>query len=206
MKNLLILSLFLCGLLIMSCSKEEEREPCEGVTCPVGFTCMNDSCINTDPCINVTCSFPTVCDNGTCVCSDAACGPNGNCVNNVCSCDDGYETDANGVCNTEIRAKFIGAYSMVETCSTGPDNYGCSITTSNQGVDKIAFTNLYNQGIPVIATITSTTTCTIPTSTFGTGTISGAGTYDLSTEKWTVSYAVALPAGTDNCTATLSPL
>ncbi len=160
--------------------------------CFLTFALFIISCGDPDPCKDVLCGDQGACDDGTCI------------------CEAGYEQDADGLCNTEMRAKFIGNYSLVENCTTGSDSYNCAIAASSQGNMKVVLSNLYNQGIAVTADMINSTEFSIPAgTTFGTGTISGTGKYDnaTGTVSITVTYEVDNPVlGVDNCVATLSPL
>ena len=143
-------------------------------------------------------------------CRDVLCGAQGSCDegSGACICNTGYEQDSTGQCNIEMRAKFIGNYSLSETCGTGMDNYNCEITASSQGIMKIVFSNLYDASIAVPADLQSSTTFTIPAGTpLGTGTISGTGEYNSATNQVTLSYTFTDVNGSDDsCNATLTPL
>lgn len=141
-------------------------------------------------------------------CKDVVCGTSGTCAEGTCTCDKGYEMDDNKQCNVAMRDKFVGNYNLSETCSTGSDQYSVSIATSSQGIMKINITSLYNSSRTVTATLTDGEKFTIADNTpFGTGTIKGAGTYDASTKKITLSYTFTNASGTaDACTAVLTRL
>lgn len=152
--------------------------------------------------------FTMSCNNDPC--KDKVCGTQGTCKEGVCECNTGYEQDSSGLCNLAWAKKFIGDYKLTETCSSGSDNYSCKITPSNQGPNKIVLGNLYNQNIPVVANVTSSTEFTIPNSTtFGTGTISGTGKYNKTGNSLEIkiSYRAVKPNNSsDTCTSILKPL
>jgi len=96
------------------------NDPCAGVTCLNGGTCIDGSClcpngytgddcgtvVATDPCANVNCLNGGYCNNGVCVCpsgyagadcgttvdpcANITCQNGGSCVNGQCSCPEGY--------------------------------------------------------------------------------------------------------------------
>ncbi|CAA6817606.1 MAG: Unknown protein [uncultured Aureispira sp.] len=94
MKNLIIL--FLAVALAFSCNTDK----CEDVVCTVG-TCEDGICV--DPCDSIDC------------------GIGGTCSTGLCLCDAGYGQDSAGACNIELRANFIGNYSMTESCTDASD-------------------------------------------------------------------------------------
>lgn|GEM_PF-472999 len=42
-------------------------DPCDGVTCNAGETCVDGTCVSNDPCVGVTCNAGETCVDGTCV-------------------------------------------------------------------------------------------------------------------------------------------
>lgn len=99
---------------------------------------------NTDPCNNVECGTQGACDAGACV------------------CDTGYEKDANGLCNTAIRTKFLGSWVVSDTCTnSGTSSYTVTATagTDITQVNLINFWDVFNN--PVVATITNSKTFVI---------------------------------------------
>jgi len=60
-------------------------------------------------------------------CDDIDCGPNGTCVeeSESCLCDQYYEGTR---CETEVRAKFVGAWSGTGTC--GPSTFPLDVNIS----------------------------------------------------------------------------
>ena len=144
-------------------------------------------------------------------CKDVVCGTFGTCLEGDCLCDDGYELDANGACNTEMRTKFIGTYQLAETCvdDTGAVttwNYACNITASGVSVDKIIFNNLYDQNVSTTATV-SGKSFTIASQAINNSTISGSGTINDGVNPIVISftYTVTFANGdTDTCTGTMT--
>lgn len=57
-----------------------------------------------------------------CKCAFKNCGSHGDCNAGVCECEEGYELDAKGKCETEIRSKFIGTW----------ESYMCGQSTAHQ--------------------------------------------------------------------------
>lgn len=83
-------------------------------------------------------------------CKDKICGTGGACFDGECQCDTGYEKDADGQCNTEWTAKYIGSY-------LGFDN----VTASTAGTPL----GKYNLTSPAVATRKSETVINV--SNFG---------------------------------------
>lgn len=85
-------------------------DPCEGVTCDTGESCVDGVCVPDDPCEGVTCGTGESCVDGVCIpddpCDGVTCGTGESCVDGVCipddpcegvTCDTG-ETCVDGVC------------------------------------------------------------------------------------------------------------
>lgn len=81
-------------------------------------------------------------------CKDKVCGTAGTCSEGICICDTGYEQDSIGACNTEIRAKFLGNYSMKESCMKVSDStvyiatHSIVINNSTTNVAQMLMTGL----------------------------------------------------------------
>jgi len=74
-------------------------DPCEGVTCDPGQTCVDGDCVAVDPCEGVTCDPGQVCEDGACVPEDA-------CAGVTCpTC----ETCAEGLCEPLVGDPVVGA-------------------------------------------------------------------------------------------------
>lgn len=82
-----ILSCLALVILMSSCG-DDEGDPCEGITVPAGFTCVNGVLTQNDLCVNVTCPAGTECQDGTCVVTDAC---------QLVTCPAGYTCNG-GVC------------------------------------------------------------------------------------------------------------
>lgn len=98
-------------------------------------------------------------------CKDIDCGAQGVCNEGVCDCNVGYETDGEGRCNTETRAKFLGTYSCNETCGTIQDAYFCTIATASGSVNQITISNIYGFANNVVTASVSADTVTIASQT-----------------------------------------
>lgn len=117
------------------------------------------------------------------------------------TCDAGYEGSD---CKTEVRAKIIGTYKVVENCSsTGAANYNVSITKSGTDVQVVLVNPMGGYtGITGTGTVEGTSL------TFATQTQSGytfsAGTGTISADGGTISmsYTVAAGGQTETCTGT----
>jgi hypothetical protein len=114
----LLLSLALLVVLCTNNPSSPNTDPCAGVTCLNGGTCVDGVCecpagytgahceTAVDPCAGVTCQNGGHCDNGVCVCpagfagtycqtavdpcAAITCLNGGYCVNGLCSCPEGY--------------------------------------------------------------------------------------------------------------------
>lgn len=76
-------------------------------------------------------------------CADKDCG-NGTCLDGTCECETGYEVDDKGICNTEVRTKFIGSYTVSENCSNSGQAapYFVGITAGS-GISDVNLTGFY---------------------------------------------------------------
>jgi hypothetical protein len=147
---------------------------------------------------------PDTCGNGICL-EDGA-----------CDCDPGYEYDADGICNTEVREKLIGSFTTSEQCSTDPNPFPYTITVSTDASSVASFNifNFYNSfaSVPVKATLTSATEFTIALQTPVVGgdlQVSGSGSLSKSAggkEQITITYTVRDNSGANPdavCTGTV---
>lgn len=129
-------------------------------------------------------------------CEDKDCG-NGVCLDGTCDCDAGYEYDADGNCNVEVRTKLLGNYEVTETdplCSNDPTPYLAKIETDAAGVTSIAIKNFYASG-DVTATVSNDSKITIASQNLGSDyTVSGNGTIETVSGKiqLTMNYTVNL--------------
>jgi hypothetical protein len=138
MKNLIIL--FLAAALAFSCNTDK----CKDVVCTVG-TCQEGICV--DPCDSIDC------------------GIGGNCTTGLCICDAGYAQDSAGACNIQLRAKFIGNYAMVESCTDATSGvvYTANHTVAITNATSVASMLVSSLGVDNAGTLF---TATPSTSTF----------------------------------------
>ena len=77
-------------------------------------------------------------------CADKDCG-SGICdLDGNCNCDPGYEYDAEGLCNVVSRDKFVGNYTVNETCSNSgtATPYPVGIT-AGASITEVALSGFY---------------------------------------------------------------
>ncbi len=96
-------------------------DPCEGVTCDPGETCIDGVCVPDDPCEGVTCDPGETCVDGACIpddpCAGVTCDPGEVCVDGECVPEDACagvtcatcETCAEGVCEPLVGDPVVGA-------------------------------------------------------------------------------------------------
>jgi hypothetical protein len=131
-------------------------------------------------------------------CKDVECGVYGTCVEGDCICELGY---SGSDCATVVRDAFIGSGNVNETCTTSTDTYAVTITAGT-GITDIVISNLYDAGLTVNGTINADGSVTIPSQTFGTGTISGSATISGTAPNDTlnISFELIIGGDTDSCT------
>jgi len=151
--------------------------------------------------------FATSCD--TDPCKDVPTGDHGTCVEGVVICDTGYEKDAQGLCNTENRAKFQGSWTVSDNCSqSGTASYTVSVTASTTDILEVKITNFWG-------TFVNQGTATIDGSTINIARqepdadqwfISGSGTINAAANSIAWNYNISNETGAspevDVCTAT----
>jgi hypothetical protein len=98
--------------------------------------------------------FATSCEKD--LCKDVLTGDHGTCLEGVVTCDTGYEKDADGLCNVEQRAKFLGSWTATDACSaSGTASYTVTIINSSAGLQEVKITNFWgtftNQGTATVA-------------------------------------------------------
>lgn len=78
-------------------------------------------------------------------CKDVACGDQGNCDDGICVCLTGYEQDVDGLCNTEIREKFIGSWTVTDACTASSSSaYTVTATKNNTNLLDLNITNFWD--------------------------------------------------------------
>lgn len=138
-------------------------------------------------------------------CKDVTCLNNGTCNDGNCECVTGYEgTD----CGTEVRAKFLGPYSVTDGCSaSGAATYSININKSNTEINVVLISNFWNLFANNVKATVNGTNLTIATQepdndgykVTGNGTING--------NTLTINYTVIAPGGaSDVCTAICTKL
>jgi len=92
-------------------------------------------------------------------CADKDC-VNGTCLEGDCECDPGYEGDDKGICNIEVRAKFLGSYTVNENCTNSGQAAPFLVgVTAGAGISDVSLAGFYgpiaNGGFvaPVKATV-----------------------------------------------------
>lgn len=143
-------------------------------------------------------------------CKDKNCGDNGVCVEGICLCDDGYEQDATGACTVESRTKFLGTWSVAESCSNSGDETYVAVNTNGTEITEVSIANFYGLFTsPVIATVDGNNITITRDNPLGDDTfVEGSGTFDTATGKVTLNYTVSdesvSPAVTNTCTSVWS--
>lgn len=169
------------------------------------------SCKEDDPCEEVTCLNDGTCDDGNCICEEfyygATCGVR--CVNgdygDTCACNSGYEGTE---CDTEMRAKFLGTYSVYETCltSTQDYNYTGTITEGEDGLLSIAINNFRDDDTyaPVVAQLTNRTEFVIEAQKpKGTQEVTGSGYFVPTMDTIVIEYELQASSGSNKEVCTL---
>ncbi|MEO1513393.1 MAG: hypothetical protein AAFV95_00215 [Bacteroidota bacterium] len=96
------------------------------------------------------------------------------------------------------RDKFLGAYSVVETCGGGNDTYEIVIIESGTGDNAVVLNNLYGGGASLSATVDGNR-INIDTQVQGGVTYNGSGTID--DNILTINFTVSALGQSDNCNA-----
>lgn len=88
------------------CEKSTPIDPCAGISCNAGETCVNGTCASNDPCAGISCNAGETCVNGTCTsndpCAGISCDAGETCNNGACVSNDpcaGVSCNAGEVCN-----------------------------------------------------------------------------------------------------------
>ena len=167
---------------------DNNNDPCKDIVCIGTATCVDGICVTPDPCLNVVC------------------GDRGTCNSGICTCDFGYERDASNLCSVEQRAKFLGSFTVADTCSgSGTSSYTTSIAVGTAAINSVQISNFWGRFTTPVVAMVSGNTITVARQepdgdnyfVEGTGTISGT--------TITFTYAItneADPAAiiTDACT------
>ncbi|MEZ5017231.1 MAG: calcium-binding EGF-like domain-containing protein [Flavipsychrobacter sp.] len=136
-------------------------------------------------------------------CKDVVCQNGGICLNGSCSCATGYEGTN---CETKANAKYVGTYSVTETCGGTTSNPYIVTITAGTGPSDVLVSNLGNYGCTTGGTIlfnglAAGTTLTINDSKCNTQ-MNATGNY--ANGVITISYTATYGVTVDNCTATLT--
>ncbi len=135
---------------------------------------------------------------------------NGQCVNNACVCDPGYE----GVdCSTAINAKFEGNYSGTQTCTVsgaaGP--YAVDVSPKSGTVAEATFVGLWEVPVAVVTAVVGNSGAdfTIARQPIGPNfdIESTIGTISANGSTINIDYKIYQTGGTsilDHCTVTLT--
>lgn len=179
----------MAALVLSACNMNQ----CQEVNCLNGGACNDGTCICpegytgeycenevVDPCDNVGCLNGGVCVDGSCVCPNGYEGPN---------------------CEIETRQKFIRSWNGNESCSQSTDIYSFSIT-AGASINEVTISNIYDSGINVTAVV-SENTITIPNQAFGTGTITGNGTWSTQ-QTMSVNFTIFTGSEWESCTLSCS--
>lgn len=181
------LAMFTAGTVVTlnSCKKD----PCEGETCNSHGT----PTANGDKC-SCACSAGYFGDKCSLECKNGGTSANGT----SCTCATGYEGTN---CETEMRTKFIGTYSVVNSC-LGSSAYSVTISTSSTSVDKVVMSNMGNSSWTATGTISGsniTLSGSATDATCGTITISGSGS--LAGSALNLSGVTYNPSNTTACSS-----
>jgi len=94
-------------------------------------------------------------------CKDIVCGDFGACDEGICICNAGYEQDADGLCNVEMREKFIAIFTVDDSCTTtGNDSYTITInkpTDASAGITEITISEFWEFNAKIEATVSGST-------------------------------------------------
>lgn len=140
-------------------------------------------------------------------CKDVVCNNGGTCSSGKCVCATGYEGDK---CETKFNAKYVGTWSVTETCGTATSTpYQVTITADASDPTKVLVSNLGNYNCTVGGTINFNGTVNTANSSQLTINDNKCGTQmnatgSISNGKLTFTYTATYTGGSDNCTATLT--
>jgi len=123
-------------------------------------------------------------------------------MNGTCSCAPGYEGSD---CSTLQRTKFLGGYTVNESCDSGIYNYDFFIEASTAGVTRVLLTNFGAVDGSTVSASVSGTTLNIAQQSFMVGGQNWGvvGTGQLNGTTLTMTYTLTFPDNTtDGCTST----
>lgn len=135
-------------------------------------------------------------------CKDVVCENGGTCIEGTCDCATGYEGDN---CADEMRAKFVGSYSVADNCSaTGTASYTVNVSNSSTDVSTVLISNFWGLFTNnVTATVDGTNITIANQEPDGDGfTVSGTGTYAAGVMN--LSYTVSDGTNSDVCQSTMT--
>ena len=192
--------LFISMLLIQSCDNT-----CDTVTCQNGGECTDGVCscpsgYTGDLCQYADCSIVQCPTNSTCE-DDPTTGEG------LCVCDAGYDGDS---CQIQCRTKFVGAYNVDDSCTSGTYAYASSITTSVSGVTTMVISNFGGFNVNINAVLDDCDTFSIPQQTDASNRIfvsTSAGTRNATTGQFSFTYHVTFTTDNtfDDCDPVFTP-
>lgn len=129
----------------------------------------------------------------------------GGCIEGKCVCDAGYE---GGLCETAFNEKFVGTYTLVESCTAGDDTYEVSVFRNPNNPSEITIFGLWEQeDAPFTAVIWEDgTTFASPAQVLNDKRVVLQATSDVSGNNIELTYEVYNPGVSspfDICQATL---
>ncbi len=102
------------------------------------------------------------CESDPCKDLDGKCGT-GTCFEGACVCDEGYEADAEGICNVKWTTKFVGSYGGSDVTTSniaGSGNAGtftlqqdCVVKELTDNVKQVEIYNLGGFQVNIVANI-----------------------------------------------------
>lgn len=104
------------------------------------------------------------------------------------------------------RADYIGSWNVSgESCTQSGTFSGYQVgITNGTAANAIVISNLYEAGTNILANATiNGYSVTIPSQTFGNGTISGSGTLSANKQSITFTYLITVSGSSETCTATV---
>lgn len=141
----------------------------------------------------------TACETDPCKDLEGKCGT-GTCFEGTCVCDEGYEADADGVCNVKWATKFVGNYTGTD-CGFALASPVVITELSATSIEILNFGGFETIG-KVTATVSGSKTLTIKDDN-DTQNRAFDGTATIDGNTITGSYKVTYPDGTsENCTFT----